>query len=84
MSRHRDLHKMQRAVRGDAPVAKPALPSLECWGLVRTHTGKLMGAEHLPCRKNARPGHLTCWAHRDREDAAQALKAHSDERKVAS
>ena len=47
-----------------------------CWVEKRIHTGSMMsrfGGLYARCEKNPRKDHLTCWWHRNHEEAAQNL-----------
>lgn len=56
-------------------VGKPPKPE-GCWCKAPLNCGPNF-PKFSPCLHNARPGYLTCWHHRKREQDAQTLRTMS-------
>ena len=79
MTDFKAMARMETNIQKQAGVDNPRFPR-RCWATRRAYTGARFPS-FVNCQKNARPGHLTCSHHKDREQAAQELKA-SLERKA--
>jgi len=73
--KQRQLHRVTAKIQAHGGVAKPMFLS-DCWAEKRVYVGSLYPA-FVNCGKKARPGHLTCTWHKEREAAAQELKLRS-------
>ncbi len=54
-------------------VDHPWMPG-KCWAIRYEPGYRSLIKQYAPCQKASRKGHLTCWWHRNREDAATRLK----------
>ena len=67
--------RLERKAREQAGVAKPQYKG-DCWAEKRVYAGQMFPS-YVQCSKPARKGFLTCYWHRDRENAAQMIAGES-------